>query len=109
MIIGNGLIANAFKNYCSDFEDFVIFASGVSDSNEIDDAKFNRERELLINTIKQNPDKKIIYFTSVLTTTDENKYYNHKKEMAEIIINSKNEYIIYRVPQLIGKNGNQSK
>ena len=43
MVIGNGSIANIFIKKYSDNKDILIFASGVSDSNETDDNKFKRE------------------------------------------------------------------
>ena len=53
MIIGSGLLASEF----SDLEEnnsIVIFASGVSNSLETNNAKFNREEQLITNTININ-------------------------------------------------------
>ena len=41
MVIGNGLIANQFKSYNND-ENILIFASGVSNSSEVNDIEFIR-------------------------------------------------------------------
>ena len=59
MIIGNGLIANAFLD--CDNPDVVFFASGVSNSLEKDNANFLREQTLLEKIIAEikNP-KKIV-------------------------------------------------
>ena len=60
MIIGNGLIAKSFENYNLDC---IIFASGVSSSKEKSRDNFLREVNLLKETISNNPDKKIVYFS----------------------------------------------
>ena len=39
MIVGNGLISNAFKKF--DHKKYIIFGSGVSDSNEINNNTVN--------------------------------------------------------------------
>jgi len=62
MIIGSGILANAVKLY--DKEDVVFFASGVSNSLEKAPAEFEREISLLKSVISQNPDKKLIYFST---------------------------------------------
>jgi len=105
MIVGNGLIARSFINKL-EHDAYVIFASGVSNSSETDKKKFNRESELLNNIIYQNPKKKLIYFTSVLDDSD-SPYYNHKKEMESLIKNLCENFIIYRIPQIIGPIGNR--
>lgn len=108
MIIGNGLIAKAFKNSSVDTDDIIIFASGISNSLENDINQYDRERELLLKTINENKQKKIIYFSSILTNFIENKYYTHKLLMESLIINTANNYLIFRLPQLIGELGNQN-
>ena len=105
MIVGNGLISKAFKQYYHLLDDIVIFASGVSNSSGNNTDDFNREKDLLIKTIKEN--KKIIYFSSTLVNFNDKPYYKHKLEMEEIIKLSGVDYIIYRLPQIVGKSGNK--
>ena len=62
-IIGNGMIANSVKGKFYD-ENFVVFASGVSNSKEQNDNQYNRELSLLKQVILDNPNKKLIYFSS---------------------------------------------
>jgi nucleoside-diphosphate-sugar epimerase len=107
MIIGNGLIAKAFMESNFNHDDYVIFASGVSNSKETNIKEFSREGALLKQTIEDNPNKKLIYFTSVLTETMSNDYYKHKKIMEYVIKELTKDYIIFRIPQLIGKIGNK--
>ena len=104
MIIGNGMIAKEFASYL-DVEDIIIFASGVSNSNEQRISEFNREKKLLIKSIVAN--KRFIYMstTSIYDTYFEHsKYVKHKLEMEKIISTYSDNYIIIRLPQVAGKN-----
>ena len=65
MIVGNGLIANLFKN--EDRENVVFFASGVSNSLETEKSAFLREENLLRKTLEENPEKIFIYFSTCST------------------------------------------
>lgn len=106
MIIGNGLIASVFKNSKIDYANYIIFASGVSNSQETSDDEYEREKDLVIKTINENKGLKIIYFSSILSDTTKNKYFENKLEIEEIIKSISNNYIIFRLPQIIGGNGN---
>ena len=108
MIIGNGLIASAFKESQLNHDNYIIFASGVSNSLETDANEFNREYNLLKSTIEKFPNKKLIYFTSVLSQTLSNEYYLHKNKMEKTIKAHCDNYIIYAIPQLIGLKGNKN-
>ena len=108
MIIGNGLLANEFKKHSEDYKDYIVFASGVSNSKENRPEEFIREKELIIKTITENKDLTFIYFSSVLVGITNNDYYNHKLAMEELIKNETSNHVIFRVPQIIGKLGNQN-
>ncbi|PRM91349.1 hypothetical protein CJ672_09700 [Arcobacter cryaerophilus gv. occultus] len=103
MIIGNGQLANIFYDYNRD--DVLIFASGVSDSNCIDETNFEREKKLLIDTLKKNQNSKFVYFSSSALSSDKypkNEYYKHKMNMEEIVKKFSKNYYIFRIPQLFG-------
>ena len=107
MIIGNGLIADIFKQH--DVENVVFFASGVSNSLETNPANFQRERELLLNTIKENKGFLFIYFSTCSiydSSKTESPYVLHKLEMEHIISSSVDRYLILRVSNVVGKGGN---
>lgn len=109
MIIGNGLLAKAFSdNDYPIFKDWIIFASGVSDSNETSEISFDREKALLTKTLSENIKSNIIYFSSILVDFSNKPYYKHKLEMENIIKNSDCNHIILRVPQIVGLNGNKN-
>lgn len=107
MIIGNGLIANLFKD--TDREDVVFFASGVSNSLEIRAEEFLREENLIRKTIGENPEKIFIYF-STCSIYDSSKtgsdYVLHKLKIEQIIKNACKKFMILRVSNAVGKGGN---
>ncbi len=108
MIIGNGLIARAFKSYFENDSDFIVFASGVSNSSEKNFNEFNRERSLLLNAIAEN--KFLLYFSTCSLYDSELKnspYVQHKKDM-EALVSGSRQFMIFRLPQVIGKTENQN-
>lgn len=107
MIIGNGLIASLFKDF--DKEDTVFFASGVSNSSEMDSAQFQREENLIRETMEKNPGKLFIYFStcSIYDSSKTNSpYVLHKLRMEEIVKNNATNHLILRVSNAVGKGGN---
>lgn len=107
MIIGNGLIANAFKN--SDSDEVIFFASGVSNSLETDENQFLREENLIRDTITKNPEKLFVYF-STCSIYDSSKngspYVNHKLKMEHLVSTECEKYLIARASNAVGKGGN---
>ena len=99
MVIGNGLIASAFKKSYQNDDRYVIFASGVSNSNETNVNSFIREELLIRETLTKNKDKHFIYFTSFIYFK---KYGLHKIYMEDIIRGSGVDYTIFKLPQVIG-------
>jgi len=109
MILGNGLIANAFNKLSSDElkNNYIVFASGVSNSTEQDANEYKREEQLLRKIILENT-KPIIYFSSILVDINDSKYYKHKLMMEEVLKSSSKEYMIFRIPQVVGYGGNKN-
>ena len=106
MIIGNGLIAKAFEKYNYD-NDFLIFSSGVSNSRENRSSEFEREEKLIKEYI--NIDKKFIYFStvSVVDGSKNSPYIQHKLNIEKIISENHNNYLIFRLPIVVGLNANK--
>ena len=102
MIIGNGMIAKNLSKI--DNNDTLFFASGVSNSLCNDENEFEREKKLLLEHIKT--DKKFIYFSSVNEYIINEKYLYHKLDIEKIITDNTNNFIIFKIPQLIGNGGN---
>lgn len=105
-IIGNGLLAKSFLEYkINKNYNCIIFASGVSNSSENNLNNFSKEIDLINQILLENKGSKIIYFSSIFINR-KNPYYQHKVEIENIIKNSSNDFLILRLPQLVGKGGN---
>lgn len=106
MIIGKGLMSSAFENI--QLSDYIIFASGVSDSTEIKCSEFKREKDLLSYYLENFKDKTLVYFNSLLTLSNiDTPYFNHKRDITDLIKKYDN-YKIYNVPQILGNIGNKN-
>lgn len=106
VIIGAGMLAQEFSN-CNLSDEIVLFASGVSNSNETSLNAFNRERALLFDTIQRYPEKKLIYFSTCSMYDNyfkNNAYTLHKLNMEAVIENSSIDFIVFRLPQVLGSN-----
>lgn len=108
MIVGNGMIASEFNLHSEDYVDYLIFASGVSNSKEINKNEFDREKKIILEIINKYKRLKLIYFSSILVEISKNKYYTAKLEIEELIKTYAANYIIFRLPQIIGNRGNSN-
>ena len=100
IIIGKGLLAKACLK--SQAKNCLFYCSGVSDSTETKVIEFERERNLLINSISSNNNKCLIYFSSVSAPSGQNPYFQHKLNMENIIKENCPDYIILRLPRVAG-------
>ena len=108
MVLGSGLVANGFKAYMND-ENYLIFASGVSNSANTNKDAFTRERDLLKKSINDHPQKILVYFSTCSVYDDslqDSPYIRHKREMEAIIRENQPHYYIFRVSNLIGHTDN---
>jgi nucleoside-diphosphate-sugar epimerase len=104
MVIGHGMIARQFGKYSND-ENLLVFASGVSNSSSSNEADYNREQDLLLQTLQQQPGKKIIYFSTCSIydpSLQESMYVRHKLRMENLIREEAASYIIFRVSNPVG-------
>lgn len=108
MVVGNGMISKIFKNEFENSDEYLIFASGVSNSNEVDLDQYKKEEDILINYIEEYPSYKFIYFSSVLLDKSDSLYFSHKKKIEDIIVKNCNKYLIFRLPQILGNGGNKN-
>ena len=104
MIIGRGLMARSFSSYENNNE-YLIFASGVSNSKEERDDEYQREIDLLCS---REENMKLIYFSTINIDDDDRKYFQHKRKIESIIANRFDSYLIFRLPQIIGIGGNEN-
>jgi len=107
-IIGNGMIAKSFKNF--NLANTCIFASGVADSTETDLLLYKKEFELLKKTINQFPQFKFVYFSTLsIFKFEYNEYVKHKLFIENYIENNLDNYLILRLPNIVGQTKNQNQ
>ncbi|SDE01263.1 NAD-dependent epimerase/dehydratase family protein [Niabella drilacis] len=108
MIVGNGMIARRFSVY-QERDDFVVFASGVSNSKSQRDADYAREMELLRATLAAHPERQLVYFStcSIYDPTEQSGHYvQHKLRVEDYIRRSAARFYIFRVSNVVGPSGN---
>lgn len=103
MIVGSGLVARAFAQRYAEDDSTVIFASGVSNSNETDPTAFARERHMLSGHLAHGK-RRLVYFGScnVVNVKEHSAYFQHKREMESLVIGSGHGTVL-RLPQVVGR------
>jgi UDP-2-acetamido-2,6-beta-L-arabino-hexul-4-ose reductase len=107
MVIGNGLISSKFLSYKNN-KKIIIFASGVSNSKEVDIKEFEREKKLL-NELYIT-EKKLVYFSTLLVNypcMENSEYVKHKKNIEDFITTNFKNFIIFRLPNIVGHTKNK--
>lgn len=110
MVVGDGMIATRFNKYKED-DRFVIFASGVSNSTLNNPDSFEREINLLQQTIKSYPNAQLVYFSTCSIydpAMKQSAYVLHKLKVEKIIQETHNNYLVFRVSNPIGKTVNRN-
>ena len=90
-IVGNGDIAQVLK--MTD-KDVLFFASGVSNSQETRESEYQREKDLLL---VQDRSQRLVYFSSLGVLNEDTRYFQHKREMEELIVDNFPKYCIVRI------------
>lgn len=110
MIIGNGMIARRFfGSVYQTLADTIIFASGVSNSKTTDKYEFEREQELMYETIEKYPGAKVVYFGTCSIydpSVNQSLYIRHKLFMEALIQRIADSYLIIRATNLVGHSTN---
>lgn len=109
-VIGNGMMARAFSFYEASPE-ILVFASGVSNSQEKSRVAFQREEDLLRKCLATSDAMIFVYFSTCSIcdqTLKEEEYVKHKLRMEEIIRRQAKKYLIFRLPQAVGKTTNRT-
>ncbi len=107
MVIGNGLLARAFAPYAQ-HPDIVVFASGVSNSQEKAPEEFQKERDLFSKTMEKSRGL-IVYFSTCSIYDVEQKnapYVQHKLVMEDLVRAQARDHLIFRLPQVVGATPN---
>lgn len=108
MVIGNGMIARRFSNFVGD-DNVVIFASGVSNSQEKNPEQFIRELSLIQSTILSNSQRILVYFSTCSIHGSKTPYTKHKEKIERIIREKCKNYLILRLPLVVGPNQNKNQ
>lgn len=90
MIIGNGDIASVLP----DKKDLLFFASGVSNSRELRESEYLREKKLLLAQEKRSH---VVYFSTLAAFYGNNRYVKHKREMETLVKQEFFRYTILRI------------
>lgn len=106
IIIGRGMLAKAFENLPD--SNALIFASGVSNSSEKRRSEFTREIDYLIKCCNEFPDKKLLYFSSYAAENGNSFYDRHKMNIESLIQDVSNDFLIFRLPQVVGFSNNDT-
>jgi dTDP-4-dehydrorhamnose reductase len=107
MLVGSGLISSAFLDY-KDNDDVIVIASGISNSKETDYKKYQREIDMIGSFIGTK--SKVIYFStiSVFDESLDSLYVKHKRYIEKLISSNFDNYLIFRLPIVIGKTSNNN-
>ncbi len=106
MIIGSGLLATSLSKLSH--ENSVFFASGVSDSSQVNEIEFEREKELLVKSMKNTGTCEFFYFSTCSIfdpSLTQSRYIAHKKRMEDVVLSKPSGRVI-RLPNLVGPMGN---
>ena len=106
MIVGSGLVARAFAQRYAEDDSTIIFASGVSNSNETDPEAFARERAMLTGHLAEG-EQRLVYFGScnVINAKEHSAYFQHKRAM-EALVTGSGRGTVLRLPQVVGRTRN---
>jgi hypothetical protein len=107
MIIGNGLLAQAFAPVFRADPEVLVFASGVANSRETRAEEFARERAMLVEALALN--KFTVYFSTCSVHDPElasSPYVVHKRELEQLVRERAPLSTIFRLPQVVGATPN---
>tara|TARA_E500000178_G_scaffold354867_1_gene425436 strand:- start:1169 stop:1876 length:708 start_codon:yes stop_codon:yes gene_type:complete len=112
-IVGKGFIGKNLNKIKKELKEtnYIIYAAGISHSKTKSKKELNRELNSFISFSKKNYFKKIIYIsTADVTNNIVNKslYVKNKIKIENLIKKKFKNYIILRLPQIIGKNRNMN-
>ena len=109
MIVGSGLLAQAFAGAFAQRNDVCIYAAGVSNSACRDASEFAREQQRLSDTLQEAHlvDAFVYFGTCSVADPDaqHTPYVQHKLAM-EQLVHAHPQGLILRLPQVAGKTSN---
>ena len=112
IIIGTGLLAKGLKKIklLKNSNNLTFYAAGVSNSNNKINKDYTRDKALLKKNIINLDKKRILIYFSSLSVINSNlkkdRYVKNKIFIEKFIKNNVKNYLIIRLPQIIGKSSN---
>ena len=111
LVHGSGFIAKNFKRIkLRKLKKIVIYAAGVSNSKSKDKEKFLKERKKIKIFLNNHNTEYLFIYISTTGVLDnyvkKNKYTRNKIIIENLIKKSLNNFIILRLPQIVGKSNN---
>jgi len=109
MLIGSGLLAQAFARLPVHHQDACIYAAGVSNSSCTDSHEFSREHRRLSMALEQAAHvDAFVYFgtCSIADPEAQNTLYVQHKLAMEKLVSTFPNHLILRLPQVAGKTPN---
>ena len=106
-LIGNGFIAKNLKKIKNNFKNsYLLYCAGVSNSKCLNKKEYVKEVNKIKKVISKIKKNTIFVYISTTSISDKNhfkdKYVLNKIKIENIIKNKINDYIIIRLPQIIG-------
>jgi nucleoside-diphosphate-sugar epimerase len=108
MVIGNGLVAKRFESYSRN-NDFLVFASGVSNSKTKNSEAYEREMKLLEESVRKYNSTSFVYFSTCSIYDPQEKeaaYVKHKLRIEDFIKTQVKHFQIFRISNLAGRSHN---
>lgn len=109
MIIGSGLLAQAFEPGFGRSPTVCIYSAGVSNSACEDPAEFEREHERLAEALQRTRDHEAFVYFGTCSVMDpeanHTPYVQHKLRMEQCVA-AHPRHLIMRLPQVVGRTPN---
>ena len=104
MIIGSGVIGSAFIDLYEKDQEVYLYASGVSNSQCVNNADYFRDKKKLEENISKLKKNELLVYISTCSISSYNigsssRYIEHKMEMEELVAGYV-RYLILRLPQI---------
>ena len=99
------MLASAFEEFATR-DETTIFASGVSNSLEKDQAAFSREEALLNAVLENYPASRLVYFSTYSIIYKKSPYTEHKQRMEKLVLTNNPNALVLRVTNVVGKSKN---
>jgi nucleoside-diphosphate-sugar epimerase len=109
MIVGSGMLARAFAPHFANDPGVLVYAAGVSNSGCTDDREFAREEASFERSVAQpGAPRTVVYFGTCSAedpTARATPYVRHKLRM-EARVREQPQYLVVRLPQVVGRTPN---